>query len=264
MEGREYGSESMAIRLNPLFQKLKIWKKEKYESKSLATGIKNAIKQGFTRQTDDYFEVMFNPESYQLTNVNQYSKLQGINTISRQQQYQKSKPQELSLTLILDGNGVTEFGVAKIVTAIPRLGAGGNDVYHQVRNFLELTSDMNGDEHKPNDLVLAWGNLVFECVLSKVDVKYTMFDRAGLPLRAELSTIFFGSIEDSKRVKKEDKKSPDLTRVRTIQAGDRLPLIASELYDNPLYYIELAKANGLNNFRQLKPGGSLRFPPVDK
>jgi nucleoid-associated protein YgaU len=109
-----------------------------------------------------------------------------------------------------------------------------------------------------------WGDLVFECVLSKVDIKYTLFDRTGLALRAELNTTFIGSIEDAKRVKQEDKKSPDLTRERIVQAGDTLPLIASELYENPSYYLELARVNGLNHFRKLKPGTTLRLPPLGR
>ena len=36
------------------------------------------------------------------------------------------------------------------------------------------------------------------------------------------------------------------------------------IYGDPLLYIEVAKANGLTDFRNLKPGRTLVFPPVEK
>ncbi|MDO9615798.1 MAG: LysM peptidoglycan-binding domain-containing protein, partial [Bacteroidota bacterium] len=30
------------------------------------------------------------------------------------------------------------------------------------------------------------------------------------------------------------------------------------------YYIEVAKANGLNDFRNLKTGQKIKFPPIEK
>ena len=61
-----------------------------------------------------------------------------------------------------------------------------------------------------------------------------------------------------------DLKSPDLTHIRTVQSGDTLPLLAKAMYGSSRYYLVVAEANGLDDFRNLKPGTKLFFPPLEK
>lgn len=196
------------------------------------------------------FEVMFNPESYVLRYENQYQETQGLNSSGVPLRYTLSKPTALSLKLIFDGTGV----------AI----AGNKDVSQEVERFLQLTTQMDGEIHEPKFLKIEWGHLIFDCRLSAVTVRYTLFNRSGLPLRAELETEFVSDIEDSKRVKQENKSSPDLTHTRTVKAGDTLPLMARQIYGDPAYYLQLAQVNQLNNFRKLRIGSSLNLPPIEK
>ncbi len=137
----------------------------------------------------DTFTVMFNPETYSLHYENQFSKYQGINTSARQAMYTLSKPGNLSLKLILDNTGVSDFVPSK-----------NFDVYKQVQEFLQLAFHMDGDIHEPRFLKIEWGDLIFNCRLSSVDVTYSMFNRSGQPVRAELDCSFTGDIEDSKRI----------------------------------------------------------------
>ena len=44
--------------------------------------------------------------------------------------------------------------------------------------------------------------------------------------------------------------------------GDTLPLLCNKIYKDSSYYIQVAKFNGLNKFRNLKPGTKLKFPPL--
>ncbi len=208
---------------------------------------------------DNTFEAMFNPESYSLRYETVFQEIQGLNTSGREAKYSLSKPNKLSLKIILDDSGVTDFGAVML----PGL-CKDKDVYKQVRKFLKLTYTMDGQIHEPRYLKIEWGDLVFSCRLESVDVKYTMFDRTGKPIRAELDTSFIGDIEDSERIKKEQKESPDLTHVRTIKSDDTIPMMTKRIYGNQSLYIQVALANGLNNFRKLKPGSSLNFPPIKK
>ena len=50
----------------------------------------------------------------------------------------------------------------------------------------------------------------------------------------------------------------------TVKAGDELPLITYDIYGDPHYYLEVARANKLTDFRNLRAGTTLHFPPVDK
>ena len=222
----------------------------------------NRLRIGLPQET---FEAMFNPESYSLKYENVYQSTQGINTSGRTAKYSLSKPQNLSLKLILDDTGIVDDESLGLATAslVGKL-RGTKDVYKQVDRFLKLTTYMDGKIHEPKFLKIGWGDLIFDCRLQSVDVNYTLFNRSGQPIRAELNTVFIGDIQDSKRIKQENKSSPDLSHSRTIKAGDKLPLMAQEIYEDPAYYIQLARANNLNNFRKLKTGTNIKLPPIRK
>jgi nucleoid-associated protein YgaU len=57
-------------------------------------------------------------------------------------------------------------------------------------------------------------------------------------------------------------KNVNLPYTHTVQAGDTLPDLCNQVYNNSSYYIQVAKYNGLNKFRNLKPGTQLIFPPI--
>lgn len=202
------------------------------------------------------FEVMFNPESYSLRYKNVYDPRQGYNTSGRAAKYAMSKPSVLSLTLIFDGTGVDVYGLSILGKPM--------DVYKKVQEFLHHANHMDGDIHEPKHLTVSWGDLTFKCRLDSVDVRYSLFDKNGVPLRAELKTVFFGDIEQSERLKQENKNSPDLTHSRIVGADDLLPVMCEKIYGSPHYYIQVAKANNLRDFRNLKPGQEIFFPPVEK
>ena len=75
---------------------------------------------------------------------------------------------------------------------------------------------------------------------------------------------FKGFVEDDLRAAKENNKSPDLTHFRIVKAGDTLPLMTYAIYGDSKYYLEVAKANNLINFRKLDAGQRIFFPPLQK
>jgi LysM repeat protein len=217
------------------------------------------------------FKAMFNPESYTLNYENVYGGHQGINTTGSTATYTLSKPSILSFRLILDGTGATEYN-------IPLLDAyAGFDfnnfkptidkaqtVSQRIEKFLALTAHMDGKLHEPKYLTLQWGTFIFKCRLKSVKINYTLFDPSGDPLRAELDTVFVNDMDKKERVMRASKSSPDLTHRRTVKAGDTLPLLCHEIYGSEHYYLEVAKANKLVDFRNLTPGQELFFPPFEK
>jgi nucleoid-associated protein YgaU len=70
--------------------------------------------------------------------------------------------------------------------------------------------------------------------------------------------------EEDLRVAEENNASPDLTHVRVVKDGDSLPLMCYRIYGDARYYMDVARTNGLVNFRSLTPGTKLVFPPFDK
>lgn len=209
----------------------------------------------------DTFTVMFNPASVSMRHENVFHKLQGINTSGRRAMYSHSRSDQLKLELVLDGTGVTDFGLASLV------GLGSKSVADQIDDFLKLCFHMDGEIHEPKFLKIQWGEGVlkdFDCRLQSVDISYTSFDRNGAPLRATLETTFVEDPEPSKRVRQEGKNSPDLSHTRIVKSGDTLPLLSQEIYGSSEHYLRLAQVNDLDDFRNLTPGQEIIFPPLEK
>ena len=58
--------------------------------------------------------------------------------------------------------------------------------------------------------------------------------------------------------------SPDLTHYQKVNQSDRLDLMTNNIYNDPKYLMQVAKANALTTIRTLKPGKELYFPPFNK
>ena len=200
------------------------------------------------------FEAEYNPSSLSMSHQNKFSGVQGLNSSSRQSTYIYSPPQELSLTFVLDGTGAGR-------RTVPRA-----TVTQRVEAFLDLCFHMDGELHQPKFLKIQWGDSIlqdFDCLLQSVEVKYTLFDRDGSPLRAELAAVFTADMDDRKRQRGERKSSPDLSHKRIVRAGDTLPALCREIYGSPQHYLRVAAFNNLDHFRHLEPGTVLLFPPLE-
>lgn len=205
------------------------------------------------KSSDANMEVLVNPESYSQKITVKFSEKQAPGTTAKMPKFSKMEPQKLDFELLFDSTGVIN-GVRDET----------NGVESELAKFKKLVLEYKGDKHRPRFLSIYWGTLKFDCCLESLDITYKLFRSDGLPLRALAKVGFIGSMDDTKRVRKEDSKSPDLTHVRTLNEGDTLPLLSFQVYGDSKYYIEVAKANGLNDFRNLKTGQKIKFPPIEK
>jgi hypothetical protein len=142
------------------------------------------------------FAVMFNPESYSETFSSVFTTKKDINTGIEEYIYVKSLPQDFKLKLIMDGTGVSNFHAPYL----PSFKNEDRTVYQQVNEFLRLAwYPVNG---KVTPLVVEWNKFTYYCMLKDVTINYTLFNREGLPLRAELDAIFIGNAEKNERAYK--------------------------------------------------------------
>ena len=175
------------------------------------------------------------PLSYEV----EYDNAQGAGTTNSRMNFNKIKPGTLSLTFFLDGTGAYE-----------KPGDQPIDVQQQVKQFQKTTVDYNGDIHRPNYLIVAWGTLpVRYCVLKSANIVYKLFRPNGVPLRAVITASFIDNSDDQTMVAINQPQSADLTHVRQVKEGDNLPALCYDIYEDPGYYLEVARANRLNNFR---------------
>jgi hypothetical protein len=197
------------------------------------------------------FIAMVNPESYSLNYGVSYSRNQGVGTSGVSQRYNATPPEDLSLEFLFDATG--------IIDGIPR-----NDVQDEVARFKTMLIDYNGDAHEPLHLKIAWGPLLFKGRCQSLNITYKLFNPDGKPIRAVCQAGFTRSIPEAQRRAEENSQSPDLTHRRIVKDGDTLPLLCYQIYGDSIFYLQVARANNLVNFRNLRSGQELQFPPVAK
>lgn len=198
--------------------------------------------------------VLLNPENYTLNYEIEFAKDQAPGTSGSDLNFKSIKPQNLDFEFLFDRTG-----------AIPGSGDVGNHGVHtDIDEFKEITIGFDGSTHRPRYLKLIWGKLIFRCVCTNLNITYKLFRPDGVPLRALAKAQFEEFREAEQRVREENKASPDMTHIRTVKKGDTLPLMTHRIYGNPKYYLEVAKANQITNFRDLEIGQKIFFPPIEK
>ena len=95
-------------------------------------------------------------------------------------------------------------------------------------------------------------------------VAYSLFKPDGSALRATINLKLTESKDYKTKAKEAQKSSPDLTHMRTVKAGDTLPLMTYRIYGDSSYYTEVARVNKLRSFNDIKPGDQIYFPPIKK
>lgn len=201
----------------------------------------------FTSRLGEY-KLLVNPENFKQKNEQQYSTAETTNGSSAQTvKYKGSGTALFELLLFFDGTGVLNK----------------TKVDDQIKEVKDLVYKFNGESHEPNYLRVYWGTQsLFQGRLKSWDVNYTMLDMDGTPMRAEVTAVLLASISAKKKALEERKNSADLTHVRTVYDGDSLPLMCYRIYGDSKYYIKVAQHNEIANFRNIKPGDIISFPPV--
>jgi hypothetical protein len=202
-----------------------------------------------TPTPDAIFAAYVNPAEITLGYEVQFTDASGAGASGSRMDFNKVKPGDLSLSFFIDGTGANGRQA---------------DVQEEIAKFQTVTG-YSGKIHRTTYLEVAWGTLrVKRCVLKSASIAYKLFRSDGVPLRAVVSAVFVDNTDDATRVAIQADQSADLTHVRLVKAGDTLPGLCEEIYREPRMYLEVARANGLDNFRALPPGMRLRFPPLEK
>lgn len=196
------------------------------------------------------FSVMLNPEYVSIESGIKYTTVDA----DQNQDQQKFASYEITKVeipkIILDATG-----------AVPK--AEWPDRCESIKDMIFLLQgavcDLDDESHQPPIVELCWGPIYLFVRMTKCTTKYVLFNSKGTPLRAEV-TLTLESYESENDSSK--KKSPDLTHLVEVKAGDTLPLMCDRIYNDSSYYLQIARINGLTNFRQIKPGTMLEFPPM--
>lgn len=141
----------------------------------------------------------------------------------------------------------------------------GVDVREHTQQIAYLaTVEQHGDIHRPPICQLMWGQagVFFQGVLQSLNQSFTLFLADGTPVRASLGCTFKEWRSDEEEAKRQNRKSVDVAKTRTVRRGDTVSSIAGDEYNDPALWRPIAEANGIDNPRALTPGRPLTIPAL--
>ncbi|MFT3933655.1 MAG: LysM peptidoglycan-binding domain-containing protein [Chitinophagaceae bacterium] len=203
---------------------------------------------GYNRIIGPPIFALINPETYTYRYRIDFSDTQAPGTSAVALKFNKIPPQEFNFDFLFDGTGVISDDI------IP--------VADQLELFRIRLLQYQGDIHRPYYLKIHWGTLLFKGVLTAMDIEFKLFSPDGSPLRAVAKCTFKGTIEEGLRVAIENAMSPDITHERLTTATDKLPVMTQRIYNDKKYYIDIARFNQVDSFRNISSGTRLFFPPT--
>lgn len=208
----------------------------------------------------DAFTAMLNPSSFKHDKSISYvgmskEDIEGgavpQGTSAATPRFKNTGNEQVSFSLIIDGTGV-----------VPPSKDNAGSISDKLKALSKVVYDYDGSSHEPNVVELVWGSFSFHGRLTSMSTDYNLFMPTGDPLRANVSLSFTDYTSINEEALKANKSSPDLTHSIEVKAGDTLPLLCHRVYKNSAYYLEIARVNGITNFRNIRPGIRLLFPPL--
>jgi nucleoid-associated protein YgaU len=213
------------------------------------------------QQISEPYTFLVNPSTYTERFAIQYNEDQAPGNGGTELRYNGQLPHDWDFELLIDGTGVVKEASALSISLIGDVDP--VDVTAEVAKLKSVTVDINSDIHRNPYLVVSWGTRdVFKGSLTSLDLNYKLFKPDGTPLRVIATVKLRGWVTHEERIRNESLQSPDITHERIFKASDKFALMSHRIYNDSQYYLDVAKANGLNSFRRIQVGRKLKFPPV--
>jgi nucleoid-associated protein YgaU len=199
--------------------------------------------------------VQFNPPEYTLAKAAQIAEIAIPGIDAPILQFVRGQTQTLALELFFD---TTRLGSTATKVVDVRL----------MTNIVAQLGRIQPNTHAPPRIRFIWGlGLSFRAIVDNVQQKFTLFNPAGIPVRATLTVSFkeYRTLEE--QLKELNLQSADHTKRRIVRRRDTLARIAFEEYGDASQWRAIAddKENRtrLADLRRLTPGMELAIPAID-
>lgn len=217
-------------------------------------------KMKITAYTDDSFnsvykpalELPINPEKVKLGKGIRYAEDKQLGSLNGSNVYVHYQPETLYFECLLDMTNAMEDADEK------------KPVHDLVDQLEARLYDYNTEGHRPSFVKVEYGDITFFGQLKTLDTEYTLFDKDGLPLRAELKVTLTGYCSQKEEKKHFSKHSPDVSRLVTLKEGQTLAALCYEIYGDALLVGQVARFNNLNGYRNIPAGTELLMPMLKK
>lgn len=195
---------------------------------------------------------MFNPTSYSLTLRHTFNPI-GMGGNAPKVEITKVGQQTVKLNeLIFDAYEVQ-----------------GGDIKTEMTHLLQLMEPVRvGESDNPakadaRKLRFQWGSFAFECYIESITQNMILFTSAGVPVRAKVSIDLTEFGTGSLPMQNPTSGGGPIERVWRVTAGDRLDLIAAEVYKDSTKWRLIAEHNGITWPLALRAGAELGIPPLE-
>lgn len=184
----------------------------------------------------------FNPADYKLSKGNTFAEIPIPGLDAPPLQYVRGGSETLTIEALVDTSDTLE------------------DVRTAYVDRLRALMAPDSREHAPPIVRFVWGRPIFTGVLEKLDITYQLFRPDGVPLRAKLDLGLKEYRQAAVQAMESPQSSPTVEKSYTVRRGDTLSSIAAAVYRRPDAWRELARANGITDPRELRPGRVLTVP----
>ena len=207
---------------------------------------------------DQSVEFMFNPTEYSVSKSNKWEMKAAKSGNVPKWEFGGGDPRTLQVELFFDRSLKSDSTDVRTAT-------------NKLFNFMMIDSGLkskspNSKMGEPPRCRLFWGKDTknsFDCYITSCNVKYTMFNPDGIPIRAS-ATLQLKEVRDAKELLPTNPTSQGEPgrRVYVVQDGDRLDWIAYKEYGDAAQWRRLAEANRITDPLDLRSGMTLFVPPL--
>lgn len=191
---------------------------------------------------------MFNPYEYRITKTNQFSQKPKNDSDTTQAEFQSAGPQTLMLSLYFD-----TYETGQDVSKITR----------QLWQFMLTKTQKNSKKGKkvpPPQVAFEWGVFFFVAFITSMTQTFTLFNKDGTPVRAKVDVTFTQYVDVDDYPPQAARGGTFYEQAWRVTAGERLDIIAGEVYDDPQKWRLIAERNHITNPLALRPGQMLQIP----
>lgn len=208
-------------------------------------------------------ECMFNPDTYTVSYSNTYtsSSNSGVPTAKKQK---GSKTPEVRVPPQVKFSSYGRPSLTLPDLLFDTYETPSKDLTETIEKLEKFMSPSDGKYDnpatEPPEVKFEWSKFSFQAFITSLKITYTMFDKDGTPVRAKVNMTFMESTDYKNKKQNPTSGGGPIEEIREVTAGDRLDLIAADIYGDSTKWRLIADRNGITDPRTLRPGQKLTIP----
>ncbi|WNO11498.1 LysM peptidoglycan-binding domain-containing protein [Teredinibacter sp. KSP-S5-2] len=207
-------------------------------------GLSKAKIKNISRDNGAEVDVLFNPTDYSITTNMNYAEINVPGLRVPLMQFVRGDAQVLAAELFLDRS---------------TSGDSLKEDLDQLRQFVTIDEEL----HAPPVCSFKWGDVdEFRGVITNFQEKFLLFNEDGKVLRARVTLSMKSYHPAELQYQELNLQSPDRTKTRIVQEGERLDIIADQEYGDATLWTVIAEENGITRPRLIQAGDVLTIPPL--